>query len=342
MICFEAFTETQVHAACAANVVGLSAVEWSVTAVLAISLLRDYQRAVVHCQCSSCRVEGAVAAWGLIGRQLCEKLVHQLLTVGELTRAMLPNRPELEGVEDAHVQQPPRQARPCATRLPSVEVCVVQLRQHIHRAGVIEVITHRARAADGNLLASLVPAIERGSLGGRAVVAEHPQWLPIAPHRHCRVALLPLDPLTAIERTDVCRMDGGHFLPIATHGAAEADASLCQRVQEPRRSEPVVTVEDALLMLIGCGHAQSSVDSGAGIARSHLFACIHLEVEEIVLTRQAPYLVAPLVRLRRDVLLDRRTSLVCHHRLIERQMLRRSGMRCKGCIQLLSESAHMW
>src|SRR5680860_581865 len=174
------------------------------------------------------------------------------------------------------------------------------------------------------------------------MVVQHPQWLLITPHSNCRVTLLSLQPLASIERTDVCWRDSGHSLAIATHGAAEADASLCQRVQEPRGSEPVVTVEDALLMLIGCGHAQSSVDRSACIARSHLFACIHFEVEEIVLTRQAPYLVAPLVRLRRDVLLDRRTSLVCHHRLIERQMLRRSGMRCKGCIQLLSESAHMW
>src|SRR5665648_475434 len=79
----------------------------------------------------------------------------------------------------------------------------------------------------------------------------------------------------------------------------------------------------------------------AGVARSLLLPRIHFEVQQIVLTRQAPYLVPPLVRLRRDILLDGRASLVCDHRLVERQMLRRSGMRCKGCIQLLSESAHM-
>src|SRR5665648_1272565 len=95
-------------------------------------------------------------------------------------------------------------------------------------------------------------------------------------------------------------------------------------------------------MLIGSGHANHRVDSGACVARSLLLPRIHFEVQQIVLTRQAPYLVPPLVRLRRNILLDGRASLVCDHRLVERQMLRRSGMRCKGCIQLLSESAHMW
>jgi hypothetical protein len=123
--------------------------------------------------------------------------------------------------------------------------------------------------------------------------------------------------------------------------AAEADPSLCQRVQEGRRSEPVVGVEDMLLMLIGCGHVKHCVDRSTRVARSLLFPRIHLEVQQIVVTRQAPYLVAPLVRFRRDILFDWRATLIRHHRLVKRQMLRRGGMRCKRGVQLGSEGAYV-
>jgi hypothetical protein len=45
--------------------------------------------------------------------------VHELLTEAELPRMRLPFGPELEGVDDAHVQQPPRQTRPAAPRFAS-------------------------------------------------------------------------------------------------------------------------------------------------------------------------------------------------------------------------------
>src|SRR3712207_6753531 len=76
----------------------------------------------------------------------------------------------------------PRQARPRATRLPPNQVDIVQLREYIHRAGMIEVVSHRTRAADRHAVTSLAPAIEEGGLCGRAVIVQQPQRLLIAPH----------------------------------------------------------------------------------------------------------------------------------------------------------------
>jgi len=47
----------------------------------------------------------------LIGRQLLQQLMHQLFSEAELPQVLLPIRPELEGIDDAHVQQPPCEAR---------------------------------------------------------------------------------------------------------------------------------------------------------------------------------------------------------------------------------------
>ena len=93
-------------------------------------------------------------------RQLLKQLVHELFTEAKLPGMLLPFRPELEGVDDAHVQQPPCQARPRAHGLSAWEVGVVKLRQHIDRAGAVEVVADGARAADRNLPACVAPAIE--------------------------------------------------------------------------------------------------------------------------------------------------------------------------------------
>jgi len=51
--------------------------------------------------------------------KLLHELVHEFLTKAQLPGMLLPFRPELEGVDDAHVEQPPRQTRPAATRFAS-------------------------------------------------------------------------------------------------------------------------------------------------------------------------------------------------------------------------------
>ena len=136
--------------------------------------------------------------------------------------------------------------------LPAWGIGVVKLRQHIDRASAVEVVADGARAADGNLVARVVPAIEGCSLAGRAVVVEHPHDLLILPHSEARVALLPLYPLASSECTDLRLGYAGHSSTIATDGAAAADASLLQRVEDGRGSEPIVGEEDVLLLLVAC------------------------------------------------------------------------------------------
>ena len=74
------------------------------------------------------------------------------------------------------------------------EVGVVKLRQHIDRAGAVEVVSDGTRTADRNLVACLAPTIQRCGLRGRAMVVQQPHGLLIAPHCNCGVALLSLDP----------------------------------------------------------------------------------------------------------------------------------------------------
>lgn len=60
-----------------------------------------------------------------------------------------------------------RQTRPAALRFAARWVGVlVQLRQHVDGAGAIEVVADGARAANRNLAAEVVPALQRCSLAG--------------------------------------------------------------------------------------------------------------------------------------------------------------------------------
>jgi len=74
--------------------------------------------------------------------------VHELFSKIELLRTILANRPELEGVDDADIDQPPCQARPGTFGLPAGGVGVVQLIAHIDRASLEKVVMHSLWAAD--------------------------------------------------------------------------------------------------------------------------------------------------------------------------------------------------
>ena len=80
-----------------------------------------------------------------------------------------------------------------------------------------------------------------------------------------------------------------------------------------------------------------TVSNVAPSALRSSFAGIHLEVQQVVVAGQAVDLVAPLVRLRGDVLLDGRSALVGDHGFVESEMLRWSEMRGEGGVQLGSE-----
>jgi len=88
----------------------------TLTALCTVSVRLHAGRVVILSQRS--RRVGACACLVrlLLGRQLLQQLEHELFAEAELPRVLLPLRPELEGVDDAHVEQPPRQTRPAALR----------------------------------------------------------------------------------------------------------------------------------------------------------------------------------------------------------------------------------
>src|ERR1700722_8942030 len=75
-----------------------------------------------------------------IGSKQLHQGVHELLSEIELPRTLLADRPQLEGIDDAHIDEPPRQAPPALLALPSYQVGVVQLIAHIDGAGAEEVV----------------------------------------------------------------------------------------------------------------------------------------------------------------------------------------------------------
>ena len=110
---------------------------------------------------SMSRVEGRTTlAWCLLGRQLFQQLVHELLAEAQLSRMLLPFRPELEGVDDAHIEQPPCKARPRLLALPPYQVGVVQLIAHIDRASTKEVVMHSAGTANRHSGTSTIPTLQ--------------------------------------------------------------------------------------------------------------------------------------------------------------------------------------
>ena len=74
--------------------------------------------------------------------------MHELLSEIELLWTILPDRPELEGIDDAHIQEPPCQARPAPASLSADGIRVVKLIHDIDRASMIEVVMNCLRTAD--------------------------------------------------------------------------------------------------------------------------------------------------------------------------------------------------
>src|SRR5680860_954517 len=291
MIAFETMLNAKMHAALGTNVGGSYASVWLVTAhgtvpsplcMRQVMILDQRHRSIGSSACPHSLP---------IGSEQLHQGMHELFSEIELPRSMLADCPELEGIDDAHIQQPPCETRPGLLAPPSYQVGVVQLIAHVNGASAIEVVSDGARAADGNLVARVVPALQRCGLVRRAVVVEHPHGFLIAPHRNCGVALLPLDPLALTESRHFLVGDGGHSLAIPAHRAAAADASLLQLVEDSGGSEPIVSEEDVLLLLVLCSHPHDSLVCAAQRPRLLLLPLIHFEVQQVVVTGQAVDLV---------------------------------------------------
>jgi len=115
----EALAAAEMHLAGMANVRGSHTLLGLATALRAVSVLANEFRIVILGQCWSMQEARSALVRPLLGRQLLEQFVHELLTEAQLPRMLLPFRPELKGVDDAHVEQPPGQARPRSTRFAS-------------------------------------------------------------------------------------------------------------------------------------------------------------------------------------------------------------------------------
>ena len=102
-----------------------------------VVILRQRNRDVCTSACLHCL---------LIGLQHLHQCVHKLDAKIELPRALLPDRPELEGIEDAHIEQPPCQARPALLALPSYQVASVELIDAIYFTAMEVVVSDGARA----------------------------------------------------------------------------------------------------------------------------------------------------------------------------------------------------
>ena len=102
------------HATLSADCARSLAADGLVTADDTVSSLFRVLRIVLLGQRISCIGLSARPVWLLIGRQLLQQLVHELLAEAQLPAMLLPFRLELEGVDDAHVEQPPGQTRPAA------------------------------------------------------------------------------------------------------------------------------------------------------------------------------------------------------------------------------------
>ena len=136
------------------------AVEGALTADDAVAALLCMNGEMILRQCDRSVGSSARLHRLPIGSEQLHQGMHELLSEIELPRSILADRPQLEGIDDAHVEQPPCEARPSFLALPSDQVGVVQLIAHVDGAGAVEVVSDSARAANGNLVAGVVPALQ--------------------------------------------------------------------------------------------------------------------------------------------------------------------------------------
>ena len=104
----EAIGHAQVYLTLGAFVSASRALSGARTAMNTISIfLREHQVVISH-QSYCCVGSSACLHRFLIRSEQLHKGMHELLAEIELPRSILSNRPQLEGIHNAHIQQPPR------------------------------------------------------------------------------------------------------------------------------------------------------------------------------------------------------------------------------------------
>jgi len=85
----EALAAAEMHLAGMANVRGSHTLLGLATALRAVSVLANEFRIVILGQCRSMQEARSALAWPLLGRQLLEQFVHELLAEAELSGVSL-------------------------------------------------------------------------------------------------------------------------------------------------------------------------------------------------------------------------------------------------------------
>src|SRR4051812_49245028 len=119
MIKREACPAAEVNLTSVANVRGAYSLLGLAAALHAVSVLANEFRIVIFGERMSRVGTCTRSLWPLLEWELLHQFAHELLTEPEVSRAGLADGPECEGIDDAHVEQPPCQARPRSSRLPA-------------------------------------------------------------------------------------------------------------------------------------------------------------------------------------------------------------------------------
>ena len=180
------------HAALDANISGGNSAIWSSAALHAITPHLREHRVMILCQCASTRGAVSTAQWPAISWQAVHEFTGQLHAEGQVRLVGVLRLPQPERVENADVDEPPYQACPTLTTLPSWQIGVVQLIDHIDSTGVMEVVADCLRAAELIDEAIVAPALQCSELIRINVIVEQQDELLVAPGTESDVASLHL------------------------------------------------------------------------------------------------------------------------------------------------------
>ena len=140
------------------------------TAFNAISYGVNTLRNVLSDVSSSTSGPSVALTWPSFLGQLLHEFVSELHAEGKVRFVGMLHLPQPEGIKNADIEQPPHQSRPALAALPAWQVGVVQLIDHVHGAGVMEVVADGLRTAQLIDSAIVAPALHGSELLGINVV----------------------------------------------------------------------------------------------------------------------------------------------------------------------------
>ena len=164
MMASKACAQAHVLMAGLAEVVGSLASSGLLAADYAVGWHVYERRVMIHGQCSCTGMTSSSALRPSLGRQTLHEFVSELHSEGEVRFVGMLHLPQSVRIEDADVDEPPYQPSPALAALSAWQVGVVQLIDHIHSAGVVEVVADGLRAAELIDDAIVAPALQRSEL----------------------------------------------------------------------------------------------------------------------------------------------------------------------------------